>query len=293
MGRTARGAHPGGPEGRVTAVTVRDGHRGTVVHVAPHADDESIGAPATLMALRDAGWHVVNVTCSLGGPEERDRRRAEVQAACAQAGFALEVLEHLGAPLRGPDVAEVQLVLEHAVADVLHRHRPPIVVAPSPHDGHGGHEVVGRAALAACTRAAAAGTEVPRLWLWGLWADLPLPTVLVPFGEERLAEILAALECHAGELARNDYRRVVAGRAAAVASLGPERVFGFGSTGAAEPYAEVLCEVVRRGPRWHLGRPRQLDAGNPVGEAHEDATGPDVTDWLEEPSVRARHGRPG
>lgn len=265
----------------------------TVVHVAPHADDESIGAPATLMALRDAGWHVVNLTCSLGVAEERDRRRAEVQAACAQAGFELEILDHLGASLRGPDVAEVQLRLEQAVADLLARHRPPIVVAPSPHDGHGGHEIVGRAVLAACTRASAADVEVPRLWLWGLWADLPLPTLLVPFGEDRLAAVLRALECHAGELARNDYRRVVTGRAAATASLGPERVFGFGSTGAAEPFAEVLSEVVRRGPRWCLGRPRRLDARDPLDTAAEAHGGPDVTDWLEAPSLRARYGQPG
>jgi len=31
-----------------------------VLHLAPHPDDEALGAPATLLALRDAGHRVIN-----------------------------------------------------------------------------------------------------------------------------------------------------------------------------------------------------------------------------------------
>ena len=39
----------------------------TVLHLSPHPDDEIAGMPATLMALRDAGWRVVNVAAASAG----------------------------------------------------------------------------------------------------------------------------------------------------------------------------------------------------------------------------------
>ena len=51
----------------------------TILHLSPHPDDEIAGAPATLMALREAGWRVVNVACGLGRPAQHQRRRAEVE----------------------------------------------------------------------------------------------------------------------------------------------------------------------------------------------------------------------
>ena len=56
--------------------------------------------------------------------------------------------------------------------------------------------------------------------------------------------MLHILEAYEGELERNDYRRLLAGRATTNAVLGSERVFGFGSPAASPlPYAEVLTEV--------------------------------------------------
>ena len=268
-----------------------------VVHLAPHADDECIGAPATLMALRDAGWRVVNVTCSLGRPEQADRRRAEVTEACRRAAFDSLVLDDpLHDPLEGGDVGPSGRRLEAQLAPVLDRLAPRIVLSPSPHDRHRGHEVVGRAALALGARGADAGGAVDgaRLWLWGLWADLPLPTLALGFGPARLEEILGALAAHGGELDRNDYRRLVRGRAEMNAVLGPERVFGFGSAGVdagAEDaaYVELLCEIGRTGGSWRLGRPRWLDPAAPVGPLGATSADP----WLEAPSVTDRFGPPG
>jgi hypothetical protein len=69
----------------------------------------------------------------------------------------------------------------------------------------------------------------------GLWGNLPLPTITVPFDRRRLDEITAALEAHEQELERNDYRRLVRGRAEMNAARGPELVFGFGSPGDRRP----------------------------------------------------------
>jgi LmbE family N-acetylglucosaminyl deacetylase len=207
-----------------------------VLHASPHPDDELLGAPATLMALRDAGHEIVNVACSLG---EEPQRGAELEEACRRAGFELVV---------APETDLARLCAERS---------PGLVIGPSPHDRHPAHERVGRALLE---------TGVDRLWLWGLWGELRDPTTVVEYGEERLAEIVHALEAHQSQLRRNDYRRLVTGRGLAQTVLAAERVFGFGSAGLAGPYAETTTELVRNGSGWRLGPPRYLDPDAPFGE---------------------------
>jgi LmbE family N-acetylglucosaminyl deacetylase len=232
----------------------------TVVHLAPHPDDEMIGAPATLFLLRDAGWRVVNITCGLGPPESKGRREAEVRESCRRAAFELRIADVIGSE-------------EALLAEVLRGitdFSPRLVVAPSPHDAHPGHEAVGRAAVAACERLDAQEGGPTRLWLWGLWADLPFPTLAIAFGEHTLREILHCLEAHRGELERNDYRRLVTGRAEMNASLGPERVFGFGSSARATAggeFVELLTEVVRDAGTWSLGVRRWVQSADPLGAA--------------------------
>ena len=85
----------------------------------------------------------------------------------------------------------------------------------------------------------------PPLWLWGVWADLPFPTLIAPFDRARLAEIQDALAAHASELARLPLDRLVEARAVLNAGVGEERVYGSGLAG--DPsieLAELLCEVV-------------------------------------------------
>ena len=61
--------------------------------------------PATLMALRDAGWRIVNLACGLGRPAQHQRRRAEVEEACRRAG------PYGAAVLRGINPLETQIPL--------------------------------------------------------------------------------------------------------------------------------------------------------------------------------------
>ena len=246
-----------------------------VLHASPHPDDELVGAPATLMALRDAGHQIVNVACSLGRPEHAAQRGAELAEACRRARFELVVLDHPLSPApRGP--APERDEAERRLADDFRRlceeRSPALVVGPSPHDRHPGHEIVGRAAVSALE----AGPGAERLWMWGLWGELPFPTTIVEYGDERLEEILHALEAHESQLARNDYRRLVSGRAAADTVLAAELAFGFGGDGLAGPYAEPTTEAVREGSGWRLGGARRLEAAEPLPEP----TGPDIGWWL-------------
>ena len=45
-----------------------------VLQISPHPDDELLGAPATLIALAQAGHEVVNLAVSLGRDQDRPRR---------------------------------------------------------------------------------------------------------------------------------------------------------------------------------------------------------------------------
>jgi len=254
-----------------------------VLHVSPHPDDELIGAPATLLALRDAGHRIVNFAASLGAPESAERRRTELEQACQRAGFELLVAQRpfgrtSTRPGVGRDRAEHRLSEE--LATVIDNGSFDLVVSPSPHDRHPGHELVARA-----VRSVLAGrSRSPRWWLWRLWGELPLPTTIVSFGVERMTEIMDALAAHTGELARNDYRALVEGRGRETRVLAPELIFGFGSPALEQPYAEITTEVVRDHDRWLLGRPRLMDPGAPLVAP----SGLDISWWLNGQSVAQR-----
>ncbi len=210
--------------------------------------------------------------------------------ACRRAGFELiwpDALLSMSVT-RGDDLARAQVSLEEYVERHLTEDRIDLVVSPSPHDRHPAHELVGRAARTVLARRPGAVW-----WLWGLWADLPLPNILVPFGAERMRRVLYALEAHEGELERSDYRRLVSGRAEANRMLGVERVFGWGAgrrdvagVGPETPYAEVVCEVIRAGEMWRLGAPRVLRPDHPFAEP----TSLDVSFWIDRRSVTEELG---
>jgi LmbE family N-acetylglucosaminyl deacetylase len=164
----------------------------SVLHVSPHPDDEVLGAPATLMALRDDGWTVVNFACSLGRAEDSARRRRELTEACRRARFALVVPDRLPGISIDDNSRHAQAELGELLAGLLVSRHPQLVVSPSPHDGHHGHEVVARALRDAVER-----VGQPIHWaMWGLWSDLALPNLLTPFDAERLREIDYALRAH-------------------------------------------------------------------------------------------------
>ncbi len=237
----------------------------TAVHFSPHPDDEVLGAPGGLFALRDAGWRIVNVACSLGRPEQEERRLRELREACTRAGFELRV--------DGTDPGRLLAELQ-----------PGLVVAPSPHDPHPFHEEVARGALAAV---ASAGAPT-RVWLWGLWSEPALPSLALELTDARLDEIEHALAAHEGELARTDFRRLLRARADVCGVIGAERIYGFGAPALPFGRAELLTEVALESGRWRLCEPRTVRDGA-IGI--DGVAGPrDLTEWLFEPSITSRFG---
>lgn len=256
-----------------------------VLHVSPHPDDELVGAPATLMALRDAGHEVVNLALSLGRPDDHDRRRAEVEEACERAGFRLIVTEPPIAMSATDNRAAAEERVRWQLGMALDgAERPDLVVGPSPHDVHHAHELTGRAIRDVLS----ARDDAPPWWMWAIWGDLPFPTIVTTFDDGRAAEIEQALSAHEGEMARADHRVHVEARGRLTAVTAAEKVFGFGAPALAAGRAEVVTEVVRDDGEWLLGSPRALDAASPLGRPIPRP----VTAWLQAPSAREMGGGP-
>ncbi|UUY03478.1 PIG-L family deacetylase [Svornostia abyssi] len=257
-------------------------HAPTVLHVAPHPDDECLGAGPTLLALRAHGWRVVNLACSYGSAEAAPRRRDELTRACSVLGFELRDLEPT-APLRS---SEAQATIARGVGAALDELAPALVVGPDPHDAHPAHEAVGRG-----VRDALHTREVrPRWWCWNLWGAAARPTLFAPCAPMHLDTVAQALREHAGEVARTDYVAALYARARLQATLGGELVFGWGATppGGVEG-ADLLTEVLTdRTPGWQAAAPRRLDPADPLASA---APGHDLGGLLWEPSPRARAER--
>ncbi len=254
----------------------------TVLHLSPHPDDEAVGAICTLLALRERGHRIVNLACGLGRPEQHARRRAEVAEACARADFELVCVEPPLAISRGDDLpaAERRLadILREMVADV------DLVVSPSPHDRHHGHEVVARPVRDVLRQT---GT---RWWMWGMWGELPLPTLFSGFEAPLLDRALHVLAAHAGELERMDYPTLVRCRAATARILGSERIWGFGADMRPEPFGELLTEAEARDGAFTAGPPRALDPADPLPPL---PGGRPLDWWLDAASVTDRAAAAG
>jgi hypothetical protein len=251
----------------------------TVLHVSPHADDEAVGCPGVLLHLLDRGWTIVNVVVSLGFDGARDARRAaETLEAAERAGFVPVLLDPpVNLDLDGDLPAAVKR-LAHELPILVREHDASVVVSPTPHDVHHGHEAVGRGV----EQALAALPSSVRWWMWGVWGDLPAPNMFYGFGQDVMDRALYILEAYGGELERNNYRVPLLGRASANAALGSERVFGFGAPAVGTlPYADLLTEVRLIDGRFMASEPHQLDEG-PEPDTRYDL---DLTAWVESPSV--------
>lgn len=116
--------------------------------------------------------------------------------------------------------------------------------------------------------------------MWGLWTDLPVPTLYMPYEESVMGVVTRAIAEHRGENERNGYDRMICGRGAAYRCLGSERVFGFGAPSAsAEPYADLLTEAryCAAEERWQFADPRILDPVHPLAGSWNS---PDDMSWL-------------
>lgn len=184
-----------------------------VAVLAPHPDDELIGAGGTLAKHVDAGEAVSVLfltsgerTAGLAGltPEER-RSTREVEARAATAAVGLDGARlHF---LRYPDGAVGDGDLR-PLADALDRLAPDLVYLPTPLDAHRDHVATARM-LAACLPGL---PSVARVALYEVWSPVA-PNCLVDV-TDHLERKLAGLACYESALASVDYVHTARGLAA-------------------------------------------------------------------------------
>ncbi len=137
--------------------------------VAPHPDDETLGAGGLLRAWAEHGLPATVISVTDGEaacPETQalaDIRRAELRRALLELGFDHPYIVRLQLP-------DGQLgMYEQRIAEAIHEYFQPngLLVAPFESDGHPDHDAVGRAAqVAARTRAATLARYLIWAWQW-------------------------------------------------------------------------------------------------------------------------------
>lgn len=196
---------------------------------APHPDDECIVGALPLRLRQEAGWRISSVAVTLGSnPERRASRWAEVQAACAVLGFyCLRAGADGLSDVRG-DTAERAPALwaAHvaAIAALLTEHRPALVLAPHALDDNPSHRGVYRL-VAEALAVARLDTVLAHTEFWSTQAA---PNALVQTHIADTARLIAALERHTGEIARNPYHLRLPAFLADAVRRGGELVLGAG-----------------------------------------------------------------
>jgi LmbE family N-acetylglucosaminyl deacetylase len=127
---------------------------GPILAVAPHPDDETIGAGGLLLRAAEAGreihWLIVTTMRSEDGwPAERiTRRESEIENVAKEFGFV--GVHRLGLPTTRLDTLSMGDVVA-AIGRVVSQVRPQMILLPHRGDAHSDHQIVHDAG-AACAK---------------------------------------------------------------------------------------------------------------------------------------------
>jgi LmbE family N-acetylglucosaminyl deacetylase len=236
---------------------------------APHPDDECIVGALPLRLKQEAGWRVSNVAVTLGSnPERRDERWTELLDACGVLGFdCIRVGEEGLSDVRA-DTAERQPALwrshVEAIAALLTQHRPALVVAPHALDDNPSH----RGAHRLIVDALAAARLDTVLALTEFWSTQAAPNALVQTSVADTARLIAALERHTGEIARNPYHLRLPAFLADSVRRGGELLLGAGEEPPDFAFATLYRLVTHRAGQPVAELPRRiLPADRPLSSA--------------------------
>lgn len=175
---------------------------------APHPDDESLTGALALRLARQRGMRVLVMPVTLGSrTDRRAERMRELNEACAWLGFGVVPTGHAGLGVITPTArqSDPQAWAEavRAAAAIIAEMQSAIIFAPHAGDRHpthmGTHHLVldALAALPAGFRCRLIETEY--------WAPMAEPNLMVESSVEDVADLVAAVSLHRGEVARSPY----------------------------------------------------------------------------------------
>ncbi len=184
--------------------------------LAPHPDDETLGAGGLIARLRAHGVPVMVLAITDGEgayadtPDLNRLRVPEQTEALTRLGVDETMIERLGIPDRFVSEHEEELVAAlRLVAQGCTQ-----IIAPWPHDFHPDHEAAGRAALRIAAQA-----NVPLFyylfWTWhrGTPETLAgLPLTALPLTEAERATKLYALAAHTSQMSHEDGEPILSAR---------------------------------------------------------------------------------
>jgi N-acetylglucosamine malate deacetylase 1 len=179
-----------------------------VAMLSPHPDDECIVGGLALRLARQSALRVVNVAVTLGTqPERKAARWEELNRACRYAGFEVVRLREEGyddITLEGRrDRPDNWKAARDGIADLLGTLRPAVVMAPHAEDWHPTH--VGTRELAEDALRALGGEGDCLFVETEFWRPMREPNLMCEVSPADLADLMAALSLHEGEVARNPY----------------------------------------------------------------------------------------
>ena len=242
-----------------------------VLIFSPHPDDECIIGGLALRLLREAKWNVINVALTLGSNRaRRAARRRELQNACASLGFGLIVpgkrgLERINPESRAKNPAH-WLAAAKTVARILAEQMPRVIFFPHENDVHPTHIGVHSLVLDALKR-------LPRDFACFIvetefWGQMAGPNLLVGIGANDLADLIAALSLHAGEVKRNAYHARLPAWMLDNVRRGAELV---GGRGAKAP--DFTFATIYRLRQWRGGKLRKVFSEGKFLGAAQNPTG--------------------
>ena len=174
---------------------------------APHPDDESIVGALPLRLRRELSHRVSAVAVTQGSRVDRQAARLdEMRGACHYLGFELIPTHQNG--LAGINLRTRQSnpgAWEDAVAVIAHiidYHRASVIVLPHADDFHSTHAGTHHLVLDAMRSLPHLRCKVVETEYWRPMAD---PNLMIESSPEDVADLVAAVSFHQGELARNRF----------------------------------------------------------------------------------------
>ena len=174
---------------------------------SPHPDDEVIIGGLALRLLREQKLNVINVAVTLGSLAERQTERwQELKNCCAYIGFGLVATREKG--LEGINLISREqqpkrwAAAVETIAEILAAQRPSIVFLPHADDWNKTHIGTHHLVLEAMGRCSSLACQVVETEFWGA---MDAPNLMVELSAVDVADLVAALSLHVGEVARNAY----------------------------------------------------------------------------------------
>ena len=175
---------------------------------SPHPDDECIIGALPLRISRESEMRVVNVAVTLGSKKSRRTARLkELKAACGYLGFEIALLAPGGLERITPESRKKEPShWNHAVqlaTELIREQKPDVIFAPHGKDVHPAHLGTHWLVMDALKR-------MPKNFACKLvetefWGQMESPNLMVESSARDVADLVAALSLHRGEVRRNAY----------------------------------------------------------------------------------------